>query len=87
MYADDTHPTYASSNLENVQFCINEDLANVFNLLQANKLTLIMTNTEFMLVGSRKRLNTLTASPTIRMNNIQVSQVRATKSLCVIIDD
>ena len=87
MYADDTHLTYAGSNLENVQFCLNEDLANVFNWLQANKLTLNMTKTEFMLIGSRQRLNTLTASPTITMNNTQVSQVTATKSLGVIIDD
>ena len=87
MYADDTHLTYAGSNLENVQFCLNEDLANVFNWLQANKLTLNMTKTEFMLIGSRQRLNTLTASPTIRMTNTQVSQVTATKSLGVIIDD
>ncbi|PFX17895.1 Retrovirus-related Pol polyprotein from type-1 retrotransposable element R1 2 [Stylophora pistillata] len=87
MYADDTHLTYAGSNLENVQFCLNEDLENVFNWLQANKLTLNMTKTEFMLIGSRQRLNTLTASPTIRMNNTQVSQVTATKSLGVIIDD
>ena len=34
MYADDTHLTYAGSNLENVQFCLNEDLANVLNWLQ-----------------------------------------------------
>ena len=39
-----------------------------------------------MLIGSRQRLNTLTASPT-RMNIIQVSQVSATKSLGVITDD
>ena len=32
MYADDTHLTYASSNLENIQFCLNEDLANAFRL-------------------------------------------------------
>ena len=37
--------------LENVQVCLNEDLANVFNWLQANKLTLNMTKTEFMLIG------------------------------------
>ena len=46
-----------------------------------------MTKAEFMLIGSRQRLNTLTASPTIRMNNTQVNQVSATKSLGVIIDD
>ena len=87
MYADDTHLTYAGSNLENVQFCLNEDLANVFNWPRDTERTLNMTKTEFMLIGSRQRLNTLTASPTIRMNNTQVSQVRATKSLAVIIDD
>ena len=43
MYADNTHLTYAGSNLEIVQFCLNEDLANDFNWLQANKLTLNMT--------------------------------------------
>ena len=87
MYADDTHLTYASSNLENLQFCLNEDLANVFDWLQANKLTLNMTKTEFMLIGSRQRLNTLTTSPIIRMNSTQVSKVSATKSLGVMIDD
>ena len=37
--------------------------------LQANKLTLNMTKTEFMLIGSRQRLNTLTTSPIIRTKN------------------
>jgi len=46
-----------------------------------------MTKTEFMLIGSRQRLKAVTASPTIRMNNTPVSQVRATKSLGIIIDD
>ena len=87
MYADDTHLTYAAGDLESIQLCLNEDLTNVFNWLQANKLTLNMTKTEFMLIGSRQRLGTLTASPTIRMNSTQVSQVTSTKSLGVIIDD
>ena len=46
-----------------------------------------MTKTEFMLILSRQRLNTLTTSPTIRMNSTQVSKVSATKSLSVMIDD
>ena len=32
MYADNMHFIYAGSNLENVQCCLNEDLANVFQL-------------------------------------------------------
>ena len=38
-------------------------------------------------IGSRQRLDTLTTSPTIRMNSTQVSNVRATKSFGVMIDD
>ena len=55
MYADDTHLTYASNN---IQTSLNEDLENVQNWLRANKLTLNMTKTEFMLIASRQRLST-----------------------------
>ena len=46
-----------------------------------------MTRTELMLIGLRQRLNTLTALPTTRTNNTQVSQVTTTKSLGVIMYD
>ena len=45
-----------------------------------------MTKTEFMLIGSRQRLNTLTESPTFAINDFQISQVTTAK-LGVIIDD
>ena len=61
MYADDTHLTYAGDNADNIQLHLNQDLENVHNWLRANKLTLNMTKTEFMLIGSRQRLSTLTA--------------------------
>ena len=60
MYADDTHLTYAGFSADNIQSCLNDDLVNVSNWLIANKLTLNMTKTEFMLIGSRQRLCTLT---------------------------
>ena len=62
-YADDTHLTYAGDNADNIQLHLNRDLENDHNWLRANKLTLSMTKTEFMLIGSRQRLNTLTESP------------------------
>ena len=40
-----------------------------------------MTKTEFMLIGLRQRLSTLTDSPTITINDNQVSQVTTAKSL------
>ena len=61
--------------------------ATLTQTLRANKLTLNMTKTEFMLIGSRQRLSTLTESPTFAINDFQVSQVTTAKSLGVTIDD
>ena len=59
MYADDTHITYADNDVTVIQRRLNEDLNNIYNWLTANKLTLNLTKTEFMLIGSRQRLSTL----------------------------
>ena len=75
MYADDTHLSYEGYFVDNLQLYLNLDLENVHNWLRANKITLNMTKTEFMLIGSRQRLSTLTDSPTITINDKQVSQV------------
>ena len=53
-YADDTHLTYADYNVGSIESCLSEDLLNVHTWLNANKLTLNMTKTEFMLIGSGK---------------------------------
>ena len=46
-----------------------------------------MTKTEFMLIGSRQRLSTVTVSPTLAITDFRVTQVATAKSLGVIIDD
>ena len=75
MYADDTHLTYAGDNADNIQLRLHQDLETLHNWLRANKLTLNITKTEFMLIWSRQRLRTLTESPTFAINDFQVSQV------------
>lgn len=87
MYADDTHLTYAGGCAGNLQLCLNQDLENVHNWLRENKLTLNMTTTEFMLIGSRQRLSTLSDSLTITVNDNQVGQVTTAQSLGVTIDN
>ena len=57
MYADDTHLTYSNGNIHSVQSSLNEDLLNINRWLIANKLTHNMTKAEFMLIGSRQKLN------------------------------
>ena len=67
MYADDMHITYADKDL-------NKDLLNISKWLIANKLTLNMTKTEFMLIGSRQKLNALTASPVLSISGTPVTR-------------
>ena len=86
MYADDTHLTHADKDLNIIQSCLNEDLLNISKWLIANKLTLNMTETEFMLIGSKQKLNALTASPVLSINGSPVNQVSTSKSLGVLID-
>ena len=52
----------------NIQSRLNTDLLNISKWLIANKLTLNMTKIEFMLIGSRQKRNTLTASPVLSIN-------------------
>ena len=87
MYADDTHLTLASNNVRDINQNLNQDLVNVSEWLIANKLTLNQSKTEFMLIGSRQRLCTLSPLPSLEIDGIPVNQVSLTKSLGVLIDE
>ena len=65
---------------------MNEDLLTISKWLIAKELTLNMTKTEFMLIGSRQKLNTITDSPVVSINGTPVNQVSTSKSLGVLID-
>ena len=55
--------------------------------LNASELTLNMTKTAFMLIGSGERLNTIAAFLSILMDGTRLKQVAATKLLGIPIDD
>ena len=77
MYADDTSLTLASTDIEHINYCL---------WLSANKLTLNMTKTEFMLIASRQKLSQFTESPSLTINENAVEQVTSFKSLGVYVD-
>ena len=60
MYADETNMTFTACSIPELQHDMNIDLQFLQNWLIANRLTLIVLKTEFMLVGSRQRVATLT---------------------------
>ena len=53
MYADNTHITYAGSDLHLIQSNLSHDLGKVSKWLVCNRLTLNATKIEFMVIGSR----------------------------------
>ena len=87
MYADDTHLTYADNDVYSLEASLNQDLLNISNWLIANKLTLNRTKTEFMLIGSRQKLNSLSVIPDLEINGTQLNRVNFTKSLYVLIGE
>ena len=52
----------------------------------ANKLTLNIEKTEYILIGSRQRLNYI-QTPTIRLDDTEVNRVSEIKTLGVVVDD
>jgi len=86
MYADDTHITYAGSDLHLIQSSLFHDLEKLNKWLVSNRLTLNATKTEFMLIGSRQRLSTL--SDTLKVSiDVPTEQVSSMKSLGVYINE
>ena len=87
MYADNTHITYASADLHSMQSSLNHHLSKIHKWLLCNKLNLISTKTELMLIGSRQKLSTLSESLELVIDNIPIKQVSSTKTLGILIDN
>ena len=87
MNADDIHLTYSNGNIHSIQSSQNEDLLNINRWLTANKLILNRTKTEFMLIGSRQKLNNLPSLPSLNINNVPIKHSQCSKSIGVLIDE
>ena len=72
MFADDTQIETSSNDVSVMKHELNHDLENVSTWLSANKLTLNKMKTEYMIIGSKSRIN---------------SRVKTTKSLGLMIDE
>ena len=60
MFADDTQIATSNSDINVILENLNTDLINVSTWMSANKLTLNNKKTEFMVIGSNKRLGQIT---------------------------
>ena len=84
LFADDTNLTASGNSIADVELA---DLDNLRNWLIANKLSLNVAKTEFMLIGSPQMIrNVSNFQPNIIIENKQIRQVNKTKTLGTTID-
>ena len=87
MYADDTNMNFTACSIPELQHDMDIDLQFLQSWLIANRLTLNVLETEFMLVGSRQRVATLTQELDLSINGISLKRVNRSKCLGVEIDE
>jgi len=88
MYADDTNVTFATSDMLGLETQINTELKSINLWLRANKLSLNVAKTEFMVITSRQKLQYLN-DKTININveGVKINQTDNSKALELNIDE
>ena len=87
MFADDTNISYAANTLSELENVINSEFKNLKYWLEANKLSLNIAKTEFMIIGSRQRMHAHSnENINIDLDGNVIKQVDKAKSLGLIID-
>ena len=87
LFADDTNLTVTGVSIQEIESNMNRDLAHVNDWLLANKLSLNVVKTEFILIGSAQKLNSIVIQPNIEINQVKINQVGNATVLGVEIDD
>ena len=82
IFADDTSFTASSHSIADIEIAANSDLENLRHWLIANKLSLNVAKTKFMLIGSPQMLrNVSNYQGNILIDNKQIQQVNISKAL------
>ena len=87
MYADDTHDTITSNNLENLIENAHRELLNISEWMRIDKLIANPKKTEYMLIGHRRKINKLDVSEPLMLKYSEIKRAKKTKSLGVIVDE
>ena len=88
MFADDTNVTFAASDMLGLETQINTELKCINLWLRANKLSLNVAKTEFMVISSRQKIHSLN-DKTININveGVKMNQTDHSKALGLNIDE
>ena len=83
IFADDTNIFYSSENIKTLEKTMNDELAKLVSWFKANKLSLNINKTNFMMFTKKRNDRKVNIS----IDNIKISEVKETKFLGVIIDN
>ena len=82
MCADDANVTFAASNMIDLESQINSELKSINLWLRANKLSLNVAKTEFMVISSRQKLQSLNDNTIhINVDGVKINQTNHSKAL------
>ena len=87
LFADDTNITVSGKSIEEMERTINLDLLNVKEWLLANKLSLNIVKTEYLMIGSPHNIKHLSSEPNVCVGNESIERVQVTKALRVQLDE
>ena len=87
LFADDTNLPATGKSISDVEIAMNSDLENLRKWLIANKLSLNVAKTEFLLIGSKPISNFISnAHPNVIIESEPINQVYECRTLGVTVD-
>ena len=87
LFADDTIVTCTAKLIREAQRKINDDLLVLAIWLSANKLSVNLVKTEYMILATSPKSKALDFSPLIKLNGNLIKRVSKTDYLGLIIDE
>ena len=87
LFADDTNLTVSGDSITDLETAVNSDLEKLRKWIIANKLSLNVAKTEFMLIGSKQMIKNISILQlNVKIENESIKQVYESKTLGVTID-
>ena len=87
LFADDSNLTFSSCSFPALQNKMSKDLKGIASWLSANRLTLNVLKTDFMVIGSRQRVASLEEDIALSLLDTELEKVNSVKCLGVDIDE
>ena len=84
LFADDTTLLYSSNNLQELSATVNNELSNIVQWLNANRLSLNIAKTNFMIFRPRGKNE---VCPTIHICGAEIQEVDSAKILGIVVDN